>query len=203
MRSLGADDIAAAQSLYGRTTTSQTNTAPSLTITSPSNNGSFSTTSSVSFTASSSDSQDGNLSSRIAWSSTLVGQLGFGGSLSALLPAGTHVITAMVTDSGGLTTSKSVTITVTAPVVTQPAPTATPTLSASGYKVKKNSRADLTWSGITSTNVDIYRNGSRVTATANDGFYTDSIKGNGNGTYRYKACNAGTSTCSNEASVTF
>jgi hypothetical protein len=36
-----------------------------------------------------------------------------GSSVSATLPAGTHVVTATVSDNGGLTTAKQVTITVT------------------------------------------------------------------------------------------
>ena len=38
---------------------------------------------------------------------------------------------------------------------------------------------DLSWSGATSTSVDIYRNGARIVTTANDGFYTDRIGGHG------------------------
>jgi hypothetical protein len=32
---------------------------------------------------------------------------------------------------------------------------------------------DLSWSGATGSNVDIYRNGMVVATTGNDGFYTD------------------------------
>ena len=91
-----------------------------------------------------------------------------------------------------------------------PTPTATPkpgsgmTLSASGYKVKGVHTVDLTWSGATSTNVDVYRNGTLLTTTANDGAYTDST-GNrgGNTSYTYQVCEAGTTTCSNEATVNY
>ena len=77
------------------------------------------------------------------------------------------------------------------------------TLSASGYKVKGLQTVDLTWSGAASTSVDVVRNGSKITTTANDGAYTDSINSKGGGTYTYKVCEAGTATCSNEATVTF
>ena len=40
-------------------------------------------------------------------------------------------------------------------------------------------------------------------ATANDGAYTDSPGARGHATYTYKVCNAGTQTCSNQATVTF
>jgi len=39
--------------------------------------------------------------------------------------------------------------------------------------------------------------------TANDGFYTDSPGGRGHATYIYQVLNAGTQTCSNQATVTF
>ncbi|HUG99941.1 MAG TPA: S8 family serine peptidase [Gammaproteobacteria bacterium] len=76
-------------------------------------------------------------------------------------------------------------------------------LSANGYKVRGVHHADLTWSGATSTNVDIYRDWAYITTTANDGVHTDNIGQRGGGSYIYKVCEAGTSTCSNEATVTF
>jgi hypothetical protein len=39
--------------------------------------------------------------------------------------------------------------------------------------------------------------------TANDGSQADTIKGKASATYTYQLCNAGTSTCSNKANVTF
>jgi hypothetical protein len=42
-----------------------------------------------------------------------------------------------------------------------------------------------------------------IATTANDGFYTDNIDQRGPGTYTYQVCEAGTTTCSNEATVTF
>jgi thermitase len=51
--------------------------------------------------------------------------------------------------------------------------------------------------------VDVYRNNVLLTNTANDGFYTDSIGGRGHGSFTYRVCNAGTQTCSNQATVTF
>ena len=52
------------------------------------------------------------------------------------------------------------------------------------------------------TRTDIYRNGSRLTTQNNSGAWTDSINGRG-GAYTYKVCAAGTSTCSNQVSVSF
>jgi len=87
-----------------------------------------------------------------------------------------------------------------------PTPTPTPaqiTLSARGYKVQGQRRVDLSWSGATSSNVDVYRNGGVIITTANDGFYTDPVGGHGHATFTYQVCNAGTNTCSNQAAVTF
>ena len=77
------------------------------------------------------------------------------------------------------------------------------TLSARGYKAKGTWQVDLTWAGATSTTVDVFRNGARIITTGNDGAYTDRIGKTVNGSYRYRVCEAGTSTCSNEVTVTF
>jgi hypothetical protein len=51
--------------------------------------------------------------------------------------------------------------------------------------------------------VDVYRNGARITTTSNDGAYTDNINTRGGGSYTYRLCEAGTTTCSNQVTVTF
>ncbi len=111
---------------------------------------------------------------------------------------GTYTVTLTVTDNQNATGSDAQNVTVTAPggggIV----------LSATGSKVKGVHHADLTWSGAASANVDVYRNGSRVATTANDGAYTDNTGNKGGGvSYTYLVCEAGTSTCSNAATVTF
>ena len=77
------------------------------------------------------------------------------------------------------------------------------TLSARGRKVNGINTVRLTWSGATSTNVDVYRNGMVIVTTANDGLYIDSTGDSGPATYTYKVCEARTQTCSNEVTVTF
>lgn len=78
------------------------------------------------------------------------------------------------------------------------------TLAAKGYKVKGLQRVDLSWSGAASTSVDVYRGDWEAPKlTANDGSYTDDIDARGGGTYTYKIAEAGTTTFSNEVTVTF
>jgi serine protease len=63
---------------------------------------------------------------------------------------------------------------------------------------------DLFWNGVTTANVDIYRNGVLITTTPRDpGTYTDHIGLNGNGTYTYRICESGTGNCSNMVTVRF
>jgi hypothetical protein len=76
-------------------------------------------------------------------------------------------------------------------------------LTATGYKVRGLQKADLTWSGAGSTNVDVYQDGELLLTTENDGSYTDDINRRGGGSYTYQVCEEGTSTCSNEAIVSF
>ncbi|HUP63990.1 MAG TPA: Ig-like domain-containing protein [Thermoanaerobaculia bacterium] len=77
------------------------------------------------------------------------------------------------------------------------------TLTASGYKVKGLQKADLSWSGATSTSIDVFRDGALIATTSNDGSYTDNINVTGGGSYVYQVCESGTSTCSNQTTVTF
>jgi hypothetical protein len=75
-------------------------------------------------------------------------------------------------------------------------------LSANGYKVKGIPRADLSWSGASGSNVDLYRNNTLLLATPNDGAHTD-VLAKGTTSVTYKVCNTGTTTCSNTVSITF
>jgi len=132
-------------------------------------------------------------------------------SVSAATPTPTPTATATATATPTATATATATVTpsptptATATATPTSTPTATPgiTLSARGYKVQGRQTVDLTWSGATSSTVDIYRNNALIANTLNDGFYTDSIGAHGHGTYTYRVCNAGTQTCSNQVTVTF
>lgn len=74
-------------------------------------------------------------------------------------------------------------------------------LTATKRTQGKKRYVDLAWSGAATSNVDVFRNGSRLATTANDGAHTDQLSAAGS--YTYKVCNAGTSTCSPDVTVTF
>ena len=188
-----------------QTQAASANTAPTVSIGSPSSNSSYGSGATISFAASASDAQDGNITSSIKWTSSIDGQIGTGGSFSRALSAGTHTITATVTDSVGLSSSSRVAITVAASAVTAPSGSqSTPTLTARGYKVKGAQTVDLSWSNLSGTAVDIYRNGAIVISNSgNDGAETDRTNKKGGGTYSYQVCATGTSSCTNTAVVTF
>jgi len=88
-------------------------------------------------------------------------------------------------------------------------PTATPTpgqiiLTASGHKVHGFDTVDLSWSGATSSMVDIYRNGVVIaTVPSTPGAYTDNTGQKGRATFTYQVCEAGTQNCSNQVIVRF
>ncbi len=87
-----------------------------------------------------------------------------------------------------------------------PTPTPTPvpiTLSAAGRKVGGINTVRLTWSGATSTNINVYRDGNVIATVPNTGTYTDSTGDTGRARYTYKVCAVGTFTCSNEVTVRF
>jgi len=76
-------------------------------------------------------------------------------------------------------------------------------LQASGRKVGGINTSRLTWSGATSNNMDVYREGVVIATVPNTGAYTDSTGTTGRARFTYKVCEAGTSTCSNDARVRF
>ena len=62
---------------------------------------------------------------------------------------------------------------------------------------------DLSWSGATGANVDIFRDGVKIATVANTGAYTDNIGAKGGATYVYQVWETDGSACSNTSSVVF
>ena len=84
-----------------------TNTAPTVTISSPSNGQNYNTGVTITFTGSATDSQDGNLTSSLTW--TCAGApIWTGGSFTKTFADGIYNVTASVTDKGGATGSATV-----------------------------------------------------------------------------------------------
>jgi hypothetical protein len=90
------------------------NTPPVVTITAPGNGSSVQVGTSVTFTGTATDVEDGTISGSLTWSSSINGTIGSGASFStSSLSAGTHTITASVTDSAGAPGSAQITLNVT------------------------------------------------------------------------------------------
>jgi PKD repeat protein len=110
--------------------------------------------------------------------------------------AGTYSAQLTVTDDDGATgiTSKDVSVSVASAI----------NLSATGYKNKSINTASLSWSGALGAEVRIFRDGTQVAITANDGTHIDSTGDKGSRSYLYKVCEALPSTqCSNEVGLAF
>ncbi|MFU8771968.1 MAG: S8 family serine peptidase, partial [Anaerolineales bacterium] len=147
----------------------------------------------VSFTDTSSD-PDGSV---VAWS----WDFGDGSTSTTQNPTytytsdGSYTVNLTVTDNEGAAGSTSQVVTVSSGGDFN--------LSVTTYKIRGSRYADLSWSGASSTNVDIYRDSVKIATTENDGAYTDGPIGKGGGSATYQVCEEGTSTCSNSESVSW
>ena len=79
------------------------------------------------------------------------------------------------------------------------------TVTKGTYSDGTKSKATLKWSGASGSNVDVFRDGTKLRTTANDGKDTDKLGVLlSPGTVKsYKVCQASTTTCSPTVSVTF
>jgi hypothetical protein len=93
------------------------NQPPTVTIEAPADGASFEAATSITFSGSASDPEDGDLGASLAWSSDRDGSLGSGGSFTtSALSVGTHQIRASVQDSQGLPALDAIGLDVTAPL---------------------------------------------------------------------------------------
>lgn len=132
------------------------NNAPLVNISGPVSGSSFLTGVTIAFTGSASDTEDGSLSGSITWTSSIDGTIGSGASFGTSLSEGTHTITASVTDSGGLSATYSITVTVAPPANTAPliSITGPATLTyTSGNNIQFTGTATDTQDGTISSNI--------------------------------------------------
>ncbi len=168
------------------------NNPPTLNVTAPTEGATFNIGTNVALTGTASDIEDGTISNGITWTSNRSGQVATGGSTGvATLPAGAHVITARIQDSGGkfVTVTRNITIVVPGnnqPVITLSAPLNgaarvvgdSVALSATASDTEDgNLSAQIAWSSSingalgtgTSVNVTTLTGGVHtITATVND-----------------------------------
>jgi hypothetical protein len=180
------------------TYTAADTTNPSITISTPTTDGSFSTASGTlsmggmadddralqTVTWSASDGQSGTATGTTSWST---------GSIQ--LAEGDTIFTVTAVDTAGNQAVDLLTVTRISDL----------TLSVNAYKTKGKKFAELTWSGGNSTLVDIYRDGSLITnatGTSNDGEYIHGPFSAGKPA-TYQVCEDGTSNCSNKVTVSW
>lgn len=170
------------------------NTAPTVTITAPDSGATFTQGETATFAGTATDTQDGTISSGLTWTSSINGALGTGESVSsATLSVGTHTISASSTDSGGLTTTASITVTIRAPIE----------LTLSGRKVKGVNTVDLRWTGTTNA-VTVTRGTFSASVSAGVTSYTDNTGTKGGASFTYRVCETATPTiCSAQQTIVF
>ena len=90
------------------------NTAPTASITTPTDGSSFTLAETISFSGFATDAEDDDavVTANLDWTSSIDGSIGTGDSFSTTLSLGTHTITATATDSGLLTGIESITLNV-------------------------------------------------------------------------------------------
>lgn len=89
------------------------NTTPTLQITQPGEGDAFLASEPITFAALATDFEDGDVSANVVWTSDRDGWLGTGATVVTYLSPGTHLITALITDNGGATTTRYVGLIVT------------------------------------------------------------------------------------------
>jgi len=115
------------------------NELPTVTITSPANGSTFDSGASIFFEGTANDTEDGDLTASINWTSSINSPIGTGGSFYANLNKGSHTITAEVTDSGGKTRRDSITITVETPSE-EPPTVSVDSITVTTVKVEKGQK---------------------------------------------------------------
>jgi hypothetical protein len=114
------------------------NHAPTVAISAPASGATYNQGDAITFTGTATDTEDGNLTANITWTSSLNGSIGTGSSVTTSnLSVGTHTITAKVTDTGGLTGQAQITIVVN--------PAGTPPVAPTSVRANASRIISLTW----------------------------------------------------------
>jgi hypothetical protein len=169
-RMLHPDDVAGIESLYtptGGGNNGPSNTAPTVTIQSPGNGTSVPQGTPVSFSGSAADYQDGNLTGQLTWTSNRDGHIGTGGSFSRVLSTGSHVVTATTSDTGGMSDSDAISMSVTVSA-TNTAPSVSITSPGSGASFQQG--ASIALSGSASDQQDGTLSSQLTWTSSRDGY---------------------------------
>ncbi|MDX1595934.1 MAG: S8 family serine peptidase, partial [Nitrosopumilaceae archaeon] len=153
---------------------------PVVSISSPTDGSSYGIGDSILFEGSATDTEDGDLTSNLSWTSNIDGAIGTGGSFSATLSDGSHTITASVTDSDGNSSSDSVSITVVnnPPSVSITSPSDGTSFDSGASVLFEGSATDTEDGDLTSnlswtSNIDgVIGSGGSFSATLSDGSHT-------------------------------
>ena len=158
------------------------NDVPVVSMTSPSDGATSGTGAMILFEGAANDTEDGDISASLTWTSSINGSIGTGASFSTTLSDGDHTITASVTDSGGMTSSDTTNITVgtpnDAPVVSISSPSDGATFGSGASILFAGSASDtedgsLTASMAWTSSIDgSIGTGSSFSAILNDGSHT-------------------------------
>lgn len=169
------------------------NDAPVVFITSPADDSTFDSGATILFEGTANDTEDGDLTPSLVWTSDIDGAIGpGGGSFSTPLSDGNHTITASVTDSGGKSGSASISITVGTP----PAEPTTVSVASITYATEGGKNKDkhllITVALVdavsgASVSIDLFRDGSFVgsgtATTGTNGTVTFTLKNAPSGCY--------------------
>ena len=176
------------------------NVPPAVAITNPVDGSTSDSGATILFEGTASDTEDGDVTASLVWTSDIDGQIGTEGSFSTTLSDGNHTITASVTDLGGKTGSASVSITVGTPPVEATAVSVTSPSGIDGYATEGGKNGDkhllITVALLDNLNdpvegasvlIDLSRDGSLIASgtgtTGTDGTVTFSLKNAKSGCY--------------------
>ena len=160
------------------------NDSPSVSITSPAE-ATFESGATILFEGTASDTEDGDLSASLVWTSDLDGEIGTGGSFSTTLSDGNHSISAAATDSESASGSASISVTVGSP----PAEATSVSVDSINYTTAGGKNSDKHLS-ITVALVDDLGNPAAGASVSIDLFWNGSVA-------------SGTSTTETDGTVTF